>query len=329
MAYGAFQHSKVQFGRETVPGTAVAATCIWRGAFAPIEDARERKIVDEQIGLLINAERSYDGSYLARLNMPATEMTFEQLPHILEAGIKTVTPTGSSPYVYTYALPMDNTVNTVKTYTVEAYNVVASGDYREMAYSVVDEFTLEAKAGEAWMMSANWFGRQPVSSTPTTLTTLQTVEEALLRKTSLFIDASGGTIGTTQKSGVLMGASIKVKTGLVPVPVGDGQLYFAATKFVKPEITFSLTLELETGNVVSTERTAFEANSIRLFKLSCDGSSASRKVVMQWAGKYDAFGAYENTDGNTTVTVEGHVVYSSADTRFFDIAVTNLLTTLP
>jgi hypothetical protein len=178
--YGAFQHAKIQMGRESTMGTGVAATTIWRGAFANIEDAREREIVDEQIGVLITGERSYDKSYLAKLSVPATPLTFEQVLHILEAGVKTVSPTGAGPYTYTYTMPTGNTVNTVKSYTIEAYNVQVTGDYREMDYSLVEEFTFDAKAGESWMMSANWFGRGPKTGTATTLSTILAVEEALL-----------------------------------------------------------------------------------------------------------------------------------------------------
>ena len=158
MAYGSFYHNKVQLGREVTPGTPVNATVIWRGGFSAIADERQREIVDEQIGVLVNAERVYDKSYLARLAMPATPLTFEQVPHLLEAGIKTATPTGVGPYVYAYAIPTGNTVNTIKTYTIEAHNVSVTADGREMYHSFVEEMTFDAKAGEAWQMSANWVG---------------------------------------------------------------------------------------------------------------------------------------------------------------------------
>jgi hypothetical protein len=333
MAYGAYSHNKVQIGRETTPGTAVAATTILRGRFANVEDRRERVVVEEEVGVLVNAERSYTTSLAGGISLPATEMTFEQLPHILEAGIGTVTPTGANPYVYTYSMPTGNTVNTIKTYTIEAWNVIAPADYREMPYSFVESFVLSGNAGEAWMMASEWLGRLPVTGTGTPALTLPTVEEVLFPKTKLYIDATGGTIGTTQVLGVLMGAEINVTTGLVVVPVGDGNLYFASHKFVRPEVTFSITMELEQtgGNSrVATERLIAEADTTRLIRLSTEGSTASRKVVIDLAGKYDLpIGAYENTNGNTTVTFSGRAVFSSADSLFMNIAVTNTLATLP
>ncbi len=331
--YNAWAHNKLQLGRESSAGTAAASTVIWRGPYASPEDARTTVVVDENIGLLVTAERSYTSAYLARLSMPATELTFTQVNHILEAGIKAATPSGT--YIYTYDLPTGNTVNTIKTYTIESVPVIATADFRKMAYCFVEEFTFEAAAGEAWKMSANWVGRQLTAGTATSLSTLQTgndMEPVKLPLTKLYIDATGGTVGTTQVTGVLMGASMRVRTGLVPISVGDGQLYFSSHKFTKPEITFSLTLELEqdsSTSVVATERAIREAETVRLFQLLADGPSASQQFTLKWAGKYDRVGGYTNSNGNTTVTLEGHGVYSSADSLFWTCIVKNSLSAVP
>ncbi|MGV1048232.1 MAG: hypothetical protein ACOYD4_06885 [Solirubrobacterales bacterium] len=332
--YGAYAQGRIQLGRETTAGVAVSATTIWRGKAAQIADNRTRTVIEEEVGILVNTERSYDSAYEGGLSMPATEMTFEQLPHILEAGIQTATPSGAGPYIYTYTFPTGNTVNTIKTYTIEAHNTIVPDDAREMYYSFVKDFELSAEAGAAWMMSANWTGRTPTYVTPTAALSLPIVTTpGMLRMTKLYIDATGGTIGTTQVLGVLMGASFKVTTGLVPVPVGDGNLNYVALKFVRPEVTFSVTMELAgTAGVsrVATERAIAESDAVRLFRFRVDGASASQRCDINFAGKYSMpIGQYENTNGNTTVTFEGRAVYSSADSLFANIAVTNALSAIP
>lgn len=328
--YGPWSMNKIQLGRESTAGTAVAATTIWRGPFAMLEDSSERQIVDENIGLLVQAERAYDKMYGARLAMPATEMTFEQLPHLLEAGILTATPSGGGPYTRVYAYPTDNSVPTIKTYTIETFNAAADNDMLEAEYCFVEEFTLEGAAGEAWKMSANWIGRQVTPSTPTSLSTLVAVEDAMVPLTTLYIDATGGTVGTTQRSKVFMGGSIKVKTGLVAVMIGDGQMYFVSHKWTKPEITYSLNFELQDDSVsvVAAERAIRKSGAVRLLQLSIAGSS-SRSIVLKWAGKHDTVGNYENSNGNTTVRIDGHAVYSSADALFFSATVINNVSALP
>lgn len=329
--YGAYTNNKVQFGRESTWGTGVAASTIWRGPFSMIEDASQSQTVEENIGLLVQAERSYFTQHRGRLALPSTELTYEQFPHILEAGVGAATPSGTGTYTRLYEYPTNNTVTTPKSYTIESYNTLATGDTVEMNGSLVEEFTYEANAQEAWKVSSTWFGKRPVATTPTSLSTLVSVEAAMLPMTLLYIDATGGTIGTTQKSGVLMGAQVRVRTGLVPVPVGDGSLSHSTYKWTRPEITFSITFELEqdgANSIVAAERLAFRNKTVRLFRLANTGSG-SKAFTNDFAGVYDSVGDYTNSNGNTTVQISGHVVYSQADTLFWSMTVVNSVATLP
>ncbi len=235
-------------------------------------------------------------------------------------------------YLRTYAYSLTSTPNAIKTYTLELGNQIATADLKKMAYAYVEEFTFTGKAGEAWEMEASWRGQQLATLAAfTTALTAPTVVDALFANTSLYIDATGGTIGTTQKSGVLMASEIKVKTGIVYVPVGDGNLYYTAIKYTRPEITFSLTLELEqdTGtSTVAAERAIYEAGTARLLRWSIAGVS-SRSMVIDLAAKYTKVNGYENTnEGNTTVTLEGKADYSSTDALYMSIALTNKVASL-
>lgn len=328
MTYGPFSANTIQLGREATAGTAVAATTVWRGPAVDIEDGRT--IIapgkEENVGLLVPTDRTAVVQLAAMLSMPETELTFEQLPHILEAGIKTATPSGSGPYVRAYPYPFV-TPNTIKTYTIETGNAIA-GDGHEMEYGFVESFTLSGRKGEAWKMTANWRGRQKTEAALTSSLSLPAVEEALFGKTKLYIDAANGTIGTTQIAGVLVEASITVNTGLRPVFTGDGVLYFTAHKNVPPEVTFTLTMELESGGKVNDQRALFEAQTARLTRLLIDGSSVARKIKIDIAGKYTSVGSYQNSEDNTTVQLSGEAKYNSAAALFFAVEVTNSIATM-
>jgi len=330
MAYGAYALNKIQLGREATPGTAVSATTIWRGEAVDIEDAREMAWPgeEENVGLLVPTARAYVAQLGAQLAFPETELTYEQILHILEAGIATVTPSGLGPYTYTYEWPTTATVNTIKTYTIETGNALA-GDVNEMAYSFVEEFQLSGQYGEAWKMSATWRGRQAVASTFTAGLAVPAVEEALFGNTRLYLDNSGGTVGTTQITGVLTQADISVTTGIVPVPVGDGSLYFAAHKFVRPEVTVSLTLELENNTgVVAAERANYRNRAIRLLRLECPGTGG-RTFRFDAAVMWESVDTYSEEDGDTVVTFNGKVLYSPTDALFGRFVVTNNLASVP
>ena len=325
MAYATAPYNVVQMGRESTAGTAVAATTIWRGPFGAPEDTRIRKIKEEDVGTLVAAELAYDTRLGATLAMPSTELTFEQVTHLLEAGIMTATPSGAGPYTRAYSLPL-STARTIKTYTLEAGNVLAPADNMEIPYGFVSEMELSGKVDEAWMMSATWLGQQWSASTLTSALSVPAVEPALFGKTSFYVDDSGGTLGTTQISAMLLEATVKIETGIQFVPMGNGGLYPVAHKYVKPAGTFTLAYELEetTGvSFVAAERAKWQAGSGRLIRLDVPGSSASRNFRMDFFAIYDKFGAYENSDGNVSVKVEGHFGYSATDTLFMTATVIN------
>lgn len=288
-----------------------------------LEDGRKRTIVEENIGAFVTAERSYDASISAKWSQQSAPLTYEQVCHILEAGVKTATPSGTGPYTRTYNYPFSGTsVNTIKTYTIETGSATVSSDMYEAEYAFVEDFEFSGAFGEAWTMQSNWLARQMSQTSFTSSLTAPTVNEALFNHCLLYIDASGGTLGSTQKTGVLTAASVKVKTGLMQVPVGDGALYSVAHKWTKPDITFSITMELEDSSIVATERGIYRANGTRLIRLKTS-PSASLQFQIDMAAKYDSISDYQNSDGNTTVTFEGHGVASSTDSLALTFTVIN------
>jgi hypothetical protein len=329
-AWAGVESLKVQYGRESAAGTAVPATGVWRGPFAMLKDDRTFKVAEENVGSLIPTERRNLMTKGASLALPEAALTFEQLPHILEAGIKTATPTGAGPYVYVYDWAA-GVLNTVKTYTLEAGSIIATGDVREMEFAFVTDFELKAEADDYWMMSSNWKGKQLSASTFTAALSLLAVQQAILPKTKLYIDAIGGTIGTTQKSGVLMGATVSVETGLAPVIVGDNNQVMVGIKVVKkPVINFSLALELEQDATshVAQQRAIYEAGTAQIFRLELLGDDANHKLWIDFVGKYDNVGDYESRDGNIVVTLEGHAAFDATAALFAKFTVTNQLATL-
>ena len=327
--YGAFSANVIQLGREGTAGTALAATVIWRGPASDIEDAQVIGYPgeEESVGILAPTSRTYIAQHAAMLSIPETELTFEQVAHVFEAGIETATPGVTPTFTRDYAYPVNATAKTIKTYTLESGNKTV-GDGNETAYAFVESFTLSGRVGEAWKVSSNWRGRTKTVAALTGSLAIPAVEEALFNKTKIYIDAEGGTIGTTQIVGALLEASVNVTTGLVAVFTGDGALHFTQPKNVPPSIDFTITFELESADAVVTERAAHKAQTVRLVRLLCDGSTANKKMTIDLAGKYTSIGTYQNSNGNTTVQLSGKAFYSSTATLFFAIELINGVDTL-
>lgn len=325
---------KIQLGREVTAGTAVAATALWRGQGA-IEDQRKVNFVEEDIGIIGGADRSNTSQLLAALAMASVEATFEQLPHIFEAGIKVV-GTGVADGVGTgkiYAYPFPTTAkNTIKTYTLEMGDDQA---VEEMEYGFVEAFKIEGKAGEALMVSADWKGRQVSVSSFTGAIAVPTVEDILTSKGKVYIDEPGGTIGTTQVSQTVLELSLDVQTGWVPVFTMDGNLYFAFAKITRPEITLEMTFEHD--GTATAEKAKWRSDTARLLRLQFEGANLGtggtlfqkKTFRIDLAGKWEKFGSLEDTDGNDTVKGTFRARYNATAAKFAELTVVNELATVP
>ena len=323
---------KIQLGRESTSGTITTATTIWRGV-GTIEDQREMTIVEEDTGFFSGGDRVYSAKLLGALSMEDTPATFEQLPYILEAGVKSVQTGangGGSAKVYTYTLPT-TTPNTLATYTIEG------GDNQQaevMEYSFVESFKLSGKPGEALMMSADWKGRQVANTTYTSALSIPSVEDILFSKGKLYIDAVGGTIGSTQKSNTFLGMDFSVKTGVTPVFAADGNLYFSFTKAVRPEVTMEITFEHDSNSV--TEKGYWRTQTSRLIRVQFDGNSlttagtnySNKALRIDLAGKWTKFDKIDEQDGNDIIKATFTAKYNSTAALFAELVVVNELTSL-
>jgi len=256
------------------------------------------------------------------------EATFEQLPYILMGGVDgAVTPTGASTaktWTFTFATSAQKTP---KTYTIEGGD---NQQAEEMAYCFVEEFSIEGAVDEAVKVSATWRGRQISPTTFTASLSLPTVEEILTNKFQLWIDNSGGTVGSALKSNTLLSFKLAVKPGLVAGQAADGQLYFSFVKQTAPEVTLEITFEHD-GTAVA-EKAAWLAQTVRLVRLKGTGSAigaTTRSLQIDLAGKWEKFDALEDKDGIDVVTGTLRARWSNADYLFAQVVVVNALASLP
>lgn len=325
---------KIQLGREVTAGTAVAATAVWRG-MGSLEDQRETAFADEAIGLMVPTDRAYQPKLLSGMVFEDGPATFEQIFHVLEAGIKTV-GTGvadgaGSGKIYNYTFPT-TAPNTIKTYTIEGGD---NQQAEEMEYAYVDELNLNGAGGEAVMLTANWLGRQ---STPTSFTgalTAPTVEEILFSKGKLYINADTSAFGTTIKSSTLLEMSLRIKTGFIPVWTADGALYFTFHKQVRPEVELNITFEHDATGVA--EIAAWRARTARAIQLKFEGAALAsagtaytyKTLIVNLAGKWSEFEKIGEKDGNDIVAGTLRGAYNATLATMGNIIVVNEVASVP
>jgi len=339
MSTGIKSLRKNQFGKETVAGTAVAATTIWRGT-GLIENTAEFVFPEEDIGYVSGVDRQYVPMLGASLSLDSTPATFEQILHVFEAGVLKVT-TGAangagSGKVYTYPMPttnacdMSSSTRAIQPYTIESGD---NNEVEEMEYSFVESFNLSGNPGESVMIASEWRGRQTSNSSFTTAATLPTVEEILFSKGKIYIDAEGGTIGTTQVTNTWLNFNLDVTTGLKGIATGDGNKYFSFVKGVTPEAV--LTVTFENNASATTEKTNWENGTARLIRLlfvgtafTTSGTYANKTLIVDLAGKWEDFTGGDD-DGNDTVTGVFRARYNTTAALFGQFVVANLLTSVP
>lgn len=334
---GARWAHRIYLGRESVMGTPVAATTIWRGVGGNLQDDREIVTVDEQIGVLVKSNRAYLSRLGGSLDMAATPATYQQILHILEAGIKTI-GTGASDgagtgKIYDYA--MGTTVNTLKTYTIE------TGDNQqaeEMEYGFVESFTLSGERGQPVMMSAKWQGRQVANTTFTPALVVPAVEEIITSKGSFFIDPVNGTIGSTAVTGTLLSWELQVTTGWRTKYVADkGQLFFDFIYFDPDQFEATFTATYEHNATAVAEKGLWRANTPRLIRLRIPGSSnatagttySTKMLQIDMACRYTKFDALDADEGNSILKIEGAVGYDSTSAKSLSILVVTETNSVP
>lgn len=330
---GVTKLSKVQLGQESTAGTAVAATQIWRGS-GRADDQREVVFVDENIGILPQVNRTYIPKLAAGVEFAETPATFEQLSYIFSGGVEDVT-TGvqdgaGSDYIYQHDAATTAQV-TPQTFTIE------TGDDQqaeETEYCFVNDFTLSGAAGESVMLAANWIGRQVTNTTFTGAISVPSVEEVLFQKGTLYSDASGGTIGSTQISNSLLSFNLSYTSGFMPVWTADGDLFFSFIKQTRPELTMEMTFEHDSSMVAYMAD--FRAETTRLIQLNFTGSAvgtpgttySNKTFIINFAGQIESVSTLDDQDGNAIRSVTWRGVYSSTDSLFAQFIVVNELTSL-
>lgn len=376
--YGVRKLRKIQFGIESVAGTAVAASTIWRG-IGGLEDQRVATRPNEDVGYLVPTDRVYFPQKGGLLTLDPVPATFEQVQTLFETGIKTVTPVadggGGNGYISTYPIAMTGP-QTVKTRSAE------TGDNQEVqfgTYFFTREFTLAGNQKEALMMSAVMEGRtsEPQNYTAsmvyvnatskitdaanglagfltgmgirvfgtvsddgvytigtggvageivvsqtlpgetavastierywTPAASLPTVSEILFGNAKVYIDASGGTMGATQKSNTLLGVSYKCKTGQQAKYSGDGRLDLSYIKQVAPEVTIDLTMDW--NGVASAERVFAKAGTPRKLRLLFEGPAitagtaySKKTLILDTYGTWETFQKLDEQDGDDIIT---------------------------
>jgi hypothetical protein len=309
---------QIQICQETTQGTPATPTTLWRGE-GLLKPGENKVYPAEDTGSLFSKGRFYEPKSECEIDLSDTPATFEQIGYLLNSVLEKVAgvadSTGSG-YVYTYSVLHSAQPDEAGTLTV----VAGDNQWADQAdFAHVTELKLSGAGGEAVMMSATLLAHGETDDDFETNLTVPVVEEILFSKGTLYLDATGGTIGATPKATTWLGFELTIP-GWKAVYTGDGALGFSFLKHVgygeKNQITGTLTLENDAAG--EAERGFARAGTHRLLRMKWTGSAltttgvyTTKTLIVDAVIQYDQTPALDDEDGNDTLSLPFHVVEGS------------------
>lgn len=305
----------VQYGKETVRGTAVAATKKWMGQ-ATVPEDRDPAHPQDALGLRYRSARTEILQILAdpvTLAMAGNSGAYYQgLPLLfgitLKGGVTASETTASqADYAWDFT-PAANAAGAPDTATLEVFD---NDQCYEIEHLMGKTITIDWAFGENQMVnvSAECFGKQVTPTTKTASLTNPAITVINANTGKIWMDAAWANLGTTQKTGFLRSGSIQIATGNHPKYLGGGAKTFDG--YGEGYLDVSGSLVVEGGAEAKAWLDNYQAGAHKAMRLAWTGPQIGTGVFHKL--QIDIFASVRVVpfsgfaDGNTlyAVTLEG------------------------
>lgn len=340
MALGRKSLRRLQAGRELTPGTAVNASTRWRFKDAVLKDSREVEEILEQIGILGDgADRTAIVKLMGMLDIPSQPISFEQFQYLMAMSLggptTGVADGAGSGRIYTTPIPT-TTAPTLQPYTLEGGD---DSEVERMEYAVCVKWELSGMAAETLKLSASIMGRQVQRfAAGFTSVSIPAVEDILVSKGVLALDAIGGTYGATPITNQILGIKVTGDIKIIPKFTMDGQLYYSFPMYVNHVITGEVTFEHDTAVQGNTGAKAdWRAQTPRLMQINISGNTlasagttyTTKKLIINLPVKWKQVGGLEDKEGNDIVKAQFRSRYNVTAGNAGSVICVNELASLP
>lgn len=317
--------AEIQIGKESTWGTGVTPTA----KLMSIETCKIRPITQMMIHSSLGSLGPSGAASVLKIDGEASiggEAVYEDLPYWLDSLFGEATPTGSDPYVYGYAAPL-TTEPTPRIMTlVQGDN---AGNYvYGLEGALVNKLVISGKSGEAIKWSADLIGENGVPDSLAALSD-RTVNGIMAAHMDLYIDAWGGTIGSTQITTTFFSFELTLNAARATYH-GIGSVQPKGYREAKYTGTLKLSLEMDsTSQGYLDAIIAGSAAWQRQVRLSA-ANGANLGLDLDFAGTaIKAPELFTDQDGVVTVDLELESTYNPTLTNWFEAEVTNQVSTLP
>jgi hypothetical protein len=301
---------QIQEGKETTRGTPVTPTVKRMGIetfeITPIVESIAHKSQRASLAPAYEAD-------LAKVECEVQEegdLSAEEAPYLLDALFSVATPSGTGPYTRDYSAPLGSESSPRIKTVVKGQG---SNTYKASGL-LMDEFTLTFAKNEALKYSAHYVGHSASGGTLEALSD-RAVNYFMAQHIALYIDAWGGTIGSTQFTDAWFSGELNVNTNRQN-HFGIGALTPKGAAERAWEATLSLTLEFATASKAYFDD-IIAASSVLQKQIRIKATRGTNILQFDFAGfTPEAPVAFTDEDGIVTVELEFSGQYHSTLANF-------------
>lgn len=268
--------NKVQYGKESTRGTAVAATQMWIGQMQPIRTDRKPVYPKEHFGVRADAFRSVIHQRLYQNTLSTEHGAFQHLPLLFGCGLKggvtaAEQTTGQGDYLWDFT-PSMTAANNPDAFTLEFGDDTQA---YEAEYCMVESIRISGQVAQgadsaAVRIEASVFGRQITPTTFTGALSPRTLEPMNAKLARLYLDSAWGSVGGTELSNLLRSFDIEILTGVHPKFAGSSAQYF--NRHAEGVLAVMGTFTIEGGSEADAIFDDHLANEFSVGRLSIGGS---------------------------------------------------------
>ena len=343
--------TRIQVGKETTRGTAVAATRMILTKDATYRNLESLETFEGQMhGTLA---RTTVAPVITRNHTEfeiSNDLDFEQVLLFLLSGMKGgVTPTTPGRgearlWTFTPSVTADPLPDA---YTIEfaERDMDASANELELEapYGITTQIELSGGDEGVPQINASMVARKSVLSTSTPSLALPTITHPSNLQWAAYIDGKWAKLGTTQITGQIYGSTWRFGDFIKPVYYQDGRsaLDFSNYEFGPrlAELSLDVVLDPASGGLVPTEDGNKSAGTLRFVRMQVTGSAfvspdngLSRFIQLDGAYYHAEDSMQErggDRDGNVVTRVHLLSAYDSTQAQDVQVAVQNNLATFP
>jgi len=317
---------KYQIGKETTWGTAVAATAqlgmVEDMTFQP--EVKAENVMDSRGTLAPAYQAALYGSH-GTAKMTGI-LSYEDAPYFFDNMMGEATPTGSNPYTYAYTAPL-GTLPTRRVLTVIRGAAAPLSNIYTLAGGVIQEATFKCESQQPLKYDLTLVGKNIATGTLASLSD-RSLTPIMAHQGTIFIDAVGGTIGTTAVTTLWFSWELNMKSN-ADVNFGIGSQNAVGFREGKWEVTEKFKMEIDATTKAMLDSvigTSLLQKQIRV-KFTT-GASA----ICQFDTGISFLAAPEvttDTDGISTLEFEATGIYNTALGNYLKTSVTNTVSALP